>query len=177
MSATAAVTAGTVSNPLFSDDNGGRQIAGRVELRPVPGLILGASAAHGPFVSDEAARAAGETRGAQFAQTAWGGDAEYSRDHYLVRVETIASAWRLPVAASPPDQRALQTPLDAWSLSIEGRYKLRPNFYLAARWDHLGFSDQTGVLATVPWDAPVSRTEIGGGYSLQRNLLPRCRSN
>ena len=72
VSATAAVTAGTLSNPLFSDDNGGRQIAGRVELRPVPGLVLGASAAHGPFVSERrharparrAARSSRRQRGA-----------------------------------------------------------------------------------------------------------------
>ena len=28
-----------------------------------------------------------------------------------------------------------------------------------------------GPAATLPWDAPVTRFEIGGGYSLQRNLL------
>jgi hypothetical protein len=34
LSATAAVTAGTVSNPLFVDDNQGRQLAGRWAVRP-----------------------------------------------------------------------------------------------------------------------------------------------
>ena len=42
--ATASVTAGTISNPLFKDDNGGRQFAGRVVLHPAVGLIVGASA-------------------------------------------------------------------------------------------------------------------------------------
>ncbi len=36
--------------------------------------------------------------------------------------------------------------------------------------DHLGFSDITGTTQTASWDAPVFRTEIGGGYSIQRNL-------
>ena len=36
-----------VANPLFSDDNHGRQLVGRAEVRPAPGLILGASAARG----------------------------------------------------------------------------------------------------------------------------------
>ncbi len=27
------------------------------------------------------------------------------------------------------------------------------------------------MLGTFPWDAPVTRVEVGGGYSIQRNLL------
>ena len=57
------------------------------------------------------------------------------------------------------------------STSVEGRYKLRPGFYVAARFDHLGFSDLAGADRTAPWDAPVTRVEVGGGYSIQRNLL------
>ena len=57
-------------------------------------------------------------------------------------------------------------------MSIEGRYKLRPGVYAAARYDRLTFSDVTGVTAgTLPWDAPVTRIEIGGGYAIQRNLM------
>ena len=65
----------------------------------------------------------------------------------------------------------LQMPLTAVSLSTEGRYKLRPDFYLAARYDRLGFSDETATVGTLPWDAVVNRVEVGGGYSIQRNLL------
>ena len=172
LSATGAVTAGTISNPLFTDDNDGLQVAGRVELRPAAGLILGTSLACGPFVSDAASRAAvGEGHDSEFTERAWGGDAEYSRDHYLLRFETIVSRWQMPIATPPPQQLALQTPLGAVSTSIEGRYKLRPDFYVAARYDHLAFSEQTGAAGTLPWDAPVTRVEIGGGYSIQRNLL------
>ena len=56
-------------------------------------------------------------------------------------------------------------------MSIEGRYKLRPRLYAAARYDRLTFSDITGATAgTLPWDAPVTRIEVGGGYAIQRNL-------
>ena len=172
LSATASVTAGTVSNPLFSDDNHGRQWAGRVELRPATGLVLGTSLARGPFISQAAAQAAlGDGRDAQFMQTAWGGDAEYSRNHYLLRLETIVSRWQIPVVPAPASQLALQTPLGALSTSVEGRYKLRPELYVAARFDHLGFSDETSTTATLPWDAPVTRIEVAAGYSIQRNLL------
>ena len=172
VSATAAVTTGTVSNPLFSDDNQGRQVAGRLEVRPVIGLVLGTSLARGAFIGQAAARAAlGEGQDSEFMQTAWGGDAEYSRDHYLLRVETIASRWQIPIPPVAPPQIALQSPLGALSVSVEGRYKLRPGLYVAARYDHLGFSDEIGTIGPLPWDAPVKRIEIGGGYSIQRNLL------
>ena len=41
---TAGVTAGTLSDPQGSDNNGGKQVSGRVAVRPVTGLVLGASA-------------------------------------------------------------------------------------------------------------------------------------
>jgi hypothetical protein len=166
--ATGSVTAGTVSNPLFHDDNSGKQVAGRLAFRPLTGLVLGASAARGPFVSQAAARGAvGDGNENRFTQTAWGADVEYSRDYYLVRFETILSDWTLPIVRPP----TLDLPLRALSLSVEGRYKLRPGLYAAARVDHIGFSDITGLTATRTWDAPLSRIEVGGGYSLQRNLV------
>jgi hypothetical protein len=171
VSATAAITAGTVSNPLFSDDNGGRQLAGRLEVRPVAGLIAGTSLAQGRFVSDAAARSAlGDARAASddgFGQTAWGGDVEYSHAYYLVRFEAIVSAWRLPTVRAP----VISEPLRAASTSVEGRYRIMPGIYAAARVDHVGFSDVTGTTTTAPWDAPVTRVEVGTGYSIQRNLL------
>jgi hypothetical protein len=166
--ATAAVTTGTVSNPLFHDDNGGKQLAGRVAVHPIAGLVAGGSWARGPFVSSTAARGAvGDGHDNEFVQTAWGADAEYSRDYYLVRVETVVSQWTLPLVRAP----WLPTPLTSVGTSIEGRYKLYPGLYVAARLDHLGFSEVSGSLRTDTWDAPVTRFEIGGGYSLQRNLL------
>ena len=141
-------------------------------MRPATGLVLGTSLARGPFISQAAAQAAlGDGRDAQFMQTAWGGGAEYSRNHYLLRLETIVSRWQIPVVPPPASQLALQTPLGALSTSAEGRYKLKPDLYVAARFDHLGFSDETSATATLPWDAPVTRVEFAAGYSIQRNLL------
>jgi hypothetical protein len=163
---TFAVTTGTLANPLVSDDNAGKQIAGRVVLRPTPGLVLGASGARGPFVARSAARAAGlDGETGALTQTAWGADAEYSRDYYLIRVETVVSNWRVPI---PGDA---DSTLRASAVTVEGRYKLRPGLYVAARGDHLGFSRVAGAARSDGWDAPVHRVEIGGGYSLQRNLL------
>jgi hypothetical protein len=160
---TGSLTTGTLSNPRFRDDNGGRQLAGRAAFHTVAGLIVGASAAHGAFVSREAAQAAapGEPAG-RYAQTAWGADVEFSRGYYLLRAEAVFSRWALPTI----DDR-----LAALGTSVEGRYKVRPGFYVAARGDHLAFSRLATGAGLQTWDAPVTRVEVGGGYSIQRNLL------
>jgi hypothetical protein len=166
--ATGSLTGGTLSNPRPHDDNGGRQVAGRVALHPVPGLIVGGSGARGAFVSQLAVRAAlGETDAEDFTQTAWGADVEYSRDYYLLRVETVVSNWTLPLMSAP--WRKL--PLRAVSTFVEGRYKLRPGLYVAGRLDHLGFSEVATGLTSQTWDAPVTRATLGGGYSIVRNLI------
>jgi hypothetical protein len=163
----AAVTTGTLGNPLVGDDNAGKQVAGRVALRPTTGLIVGLSAARGPFLTRDAFERAGAAHGTgRFTQTGWGADLEYSRDYYLVRFETIVSDWRLPIITAPA-----VGPLRAVSTLVEGRYKIRPGFYAAARLDHLGFSTITGSTGPEPWEAPVTRVEVGGGFSVQRNLL------
>ena len=167
---TGSITAGTLSNPRFTDDNDGRQAAGRVEWRPSPALSVGTSFARGAFVTKAAARSAlAETRSNDFRQVAWGVDAEFARDYLLLRAETIVSSWHLPIISSP----TLILPLRAASLSLEGRYKLRPGLYAAARVDHLGFSAIAGTQTTAPWDAPVTRVEVGGGYSIVRNVLTK----
>jgi hypothetical protein len=168
---TASVTLGTLSDPRVQDNNGGKQFAARGVVRPVAGLVIGGSFAHGAFISDSAARAvpsgAGPVDADSFAQTAWGADVEYSMDHYLVRAETVWSQWRVPMIATP----AIDEPLRALAVSVEGKYRILPDLYVAARADHLGFSDVTGSAGALSWDAPVSRVEVGGGYSIQRNLV------
>jgi hypothetical protein len=174
VSATAAITTGTLSNPLFKEDNDGRQLAARVEVRPAAGLVAGTSFARGAFVSQSAARAAvgSEANENSYAQTAWGADLEYSHGYYLIRAETIFSSWRLPTATPPATQMPIEDALTAFSTSLEGRYKVQPRLYVAARFDRLMFSDITDATGlSQPWDAPVRRIEVGTGYSLQRNLV------
>jgi hypothetical protein len=166
--ATASVTAGTPANPLLSDDNTGREIAARVAVHPLAGLVIGSSAARGAFLSRATVRSAlGTDRSGDFTQTVLGADVEYSRGYYLVRAETIVSDWRLPTLGTPEIDR----PLRAVATFVEGRYKIRPRLYAAARVDHLGFSEISGSLTRNTWEAPVTRFEFGGGYSIQRNLL------
>ena len=90
-----------------------------------------------------------------------------SQGHYILRAETLFSDWTIPLAGAPE----VRTPLSAMATSIEGKYTILPGLYAAARFDRLGFSEIMGSSGSETWDAPVTRAEIGGGYSLQRNLL------
>jgi len=158
---TASVTTGTLGNPLVADDNAGKQLSGRVAFHPVPGLIVGASGARGPFLTRDAARSAGMTSTNDSVQSALGADVEYSRDYYLLRVEAIRSDWTLPT---------INVPLTSLGITAEGRYRFTPRLYAAARYDHMGFSTIAGTTRVTSWDAPVTRAEAGGGYLVTRNL-------
>ncbi|MGH9314545.1 MAG: hypothetical protein ACRD1S_15285 [Vicinamibacterales bacterium] len=167
-----AVTAGTLSNPRVADDNDGKQIAGRVTWQPLVGLILGGSAARGEFVGDDAVAAAGADGDGSFAQRALGADVEYSRGYVIVRAEFVWTEWNVPALAPP----LIDRPLRASSGLVEGRYRVLPRLYLAARADWLEFSKLRGTSfggQPVPWDAPVQRVEAGGGWYFRRNLVGR----
>jgi hypothetical protein len=157
-----AVTQGTLSSPRVRDDNGGKQLSGRLVARPVVGLVLGVSGARGAYVDEDAMEGFGIDVAA-LRQRAWGLDVEYSRDYWLVRAEGVWSAWDVP----PLDMAA--SPLRAWAFSAEARYKLLPGLYTGMRFDRIGFSRLAG--STLPWDAPVVRMEAGGGYQINRHLL------
>jgi hypothetical protein len=166
--ASVSVTTGTLTKPLVRENNGGKQLSGRVALQPVQGFILGGSYAHGPFAAREAAESAGlSANDRSITESAWGADVEYSRGHYLVRAETVITAWRVPIVRTP----VIHLPLRAVGTSVEGRYRILPGLYGAARWDHLGFNDVQATAGRRDWDAAVTRIEAGVGYSLRRNIL------
>lgn len=170
-----AVTIGTLSNPRVDDDNGGRQVAGRVGWKPIVGLVVGASAARGEFltraITDTYAPILGRR---SYAQRTLGLDAEYSRDYWVVRGEIIQSRWTVPALNLP----LIDRPLRATAAFVEGQYRLTPRYFTAARIDHLAFSEIRGQRlfggAPTPWDAPVSRIEAGGGVYLMRTLTARA---
>ena len=78
----------------------------------------------------------------------------------------MRSEWNMPIGTT-----CAAMPLRAVAATVEGRYTLAPGWYAAARVDHLGFSQIVTATQTTEWDAPVTRTEVGVGYYLQRNLI------
>jgi hypothetical protein len=169
---TGAITTGTLADPRFGDNNDGKQVSGRVALRPQTGLVIGASASRGSFLAEDVVGLLpAPARDGSYPQHAFGVDGEYSRDHWIVRAELVRSQWALPLLA--PMETLEVSALGVW---VEGRYRVTPRIFAAARVDHLGFSKITGSIWTSPttWDAPVDRVEWGGGFYLQRNLVARA---
>jgi len=169
-----ALTSGTLSNPRVTDDNRGRQVSARVAWKPVVGLIVGASAARGAFLTTTLENVVAtliprETH----TQRALGLDAEYSRAYWIVRGELVESRWHLPGLAPP----RIDAPVWARAGFVETRYRFTPRLFAAARADRLTFSRIRGQRRfagqPTPWDAPVTRIEAGGGIYLERNLTLR----
>ncbi len=167
MTVAAAVTTGTVSNPRLTDDNPGKQIAARVAVAPVIGLIIGGSVARGEFL-DRNVRAL-VSGDADYDQRAAELDIEYSRDHWLVRAETVLSRWQMPIGTA-----GTTLGLRATATAVEGRYAFAPGWYGAVRVEHLGFNRIASPTQVDEWEAPVTRVEAGGGYYLQRNLVAKA---
>jgi hypothetical protein len=162
-----AVTAGTLSHPLVSDDNGGKQIAGRMTVNAAPGLQFGGSYSRGEFLSRGVIRALDLNSGSSFVQQAEGLDMEFASGHWLLRAEGIGSEWRIPIAGRT-------TPLRALATSVETRYAFLPGMYAAARLEHLAFNRLEGAPTPISWEAPVTRLEMGGGYYVRRNIEARA---
>jgi hypothetical protein len=162
-----AVTAGSLSDPRFHDNNSGRQMAGRLVARPTPALTFGASVSRGAWLNQTIdADLAGENSGNDALQVAIGGDAEFSTGRILIRGEAIRSTWAMPDIAT----LQLPEPLVATSMLLEGRYKIVPGLYVAARGERIDFSRITGRLGPNSWEARTWRIEAGAGYSLRRNV-------
>jgi hypothetical protein len=165
---TGSVTVGSLSNPRVRDDNTGRQLAGRVILRPTAAWQLGASASRGAWLDRSIDRdLTPPATTADGVQTAFGWDAEYSTGPVLIRGEVIRSQWTLPAVAAPQ----IDAPLVALSVMVEGRYRLAPGFYLAARGEEISFGQIGGAARSNTWEADLWRVEVGPGLSITRNVL------
>lgn len=164
---TGSVTAGSLSDPRFRDNNTGRQFAARAVVRPTASVVVGTSVSRGDWLDRELEeQVMGGTPHQPARQLAIGGDAEYSAGPLLVRGEAIRSAWDLPAFGS----LQLGAPLVAISSLLEGRYKLAPGLYVAMRGDRLDFSTVRGSSGITEWDAQTWRFETGVGYLVTRRI-------
>ena len=165
-SAAAAVTLGTPADPRWRDNNDAVTVAGRLAATRPSGLTLGVSAARGRWVARSVEALVPETQRQGSAQQLFGVDAELARGHWIVRGEWWRTRFDVPT---------LPSSLVASSVFVETRYRVRPRWQVAARADHLTFSNisgRTGV--ATPWDAPVWRVEGVLGYRALRRLELRA---
>ena len=169
VNATVTLTDGSLSNPRSRGTPGGWQASGRLETHVVTGLVLGASAAHGRYLLRELVDAV-ETRAVAFREpreTAVGVDLEYSRDYWLLRAEAIHNRRSVPGFREPLVREALSVT----GLDVEGRYRLAPGLYAAARFGSIFFGPAAAAGDGETWDANVFRMEAGAGWSVTRGVL------
>lgn len=167
---TGSVGRGSLSDPQWHDTNDGYQWSGRLVARPHPALQFGASASTGAWLNESLeGHVPQPSEVTKARQVAFGGDAEYSGGALLVRGEIIRSTWDMPHIAAP----AIDSPLAATSVLVEGKYKIAAGLYIALRGDRIDYSEILGSRQRNTWDADTWRFEAGGGYSLTRNILAK----
>jgi hypothetical protein len=168
LSLSVAVTQGTLGSPRLEDDNDGKQLSARFAWKPTPAFELGLSGARGEYAARSLQRALPPgTGGGPFRQRALGADVELSHGYWLLRSEVLWTEWDVPVVAAP----FVDSPLRALAVFVEGRYKIVPRLYAAARVEHLDFGKVRGFRGESTWDAPVSRIEAGLGYAFERHVV------
>jgi hypothetical protein len=164
---TGSVTIGSLSEPRVRENNGRREIAARIEAHPSAAFQLGVSLARGGWLDRSLDRSLPLGMTADDGrQQALGADASFSAGAFLIRTEVLRASWTMPAVESP----RIDEPLIATSGLIEGRYKVMPGLYLAARGDRIDFSYITGTSRRDTWEAPIWRFEGGFGWSLMRNV-------
>lgn len=162
-----AATQGTLSDPSTRDDNGGKQLSGRLAWTPSPSLAVGLSGASGEFLSRGVQEALPAAARGTYRQEALGLDLQWSAGYWILRAEAVWSRWRLPAI----DATRIEDPLDALGGYAEARYKLRPGLFLAGRVERLAFSEIPSAAGLSTWDAPVTRVEAGAGWSPRRHAI------
>ena len=182
-----SLTNGSLSKPLTDDDNGGKQLAARLGLRPNAAISLGASVARGEFVSDAARDALpGPAPARRYRQEAFGVDGEVSRGYILFRGELVA-ALDHALCQRRADARVggvggvAREPGEALTALVGGgprRAAAVLQRRLRCRADVRGVERRSGIGSPEPeewgahssWDAPVTRAEVAASYLLQRNV-------
>lgn len=162
-----AVTQGTLSSPRFKggDNNGGKQLAGRVAFVPATGILLGVSYARGPYLDSAVANALPVgARVEDYDQEIYGLDLEFGIRHLDLIAEFAANRWQSPNITDAGGSRADLTQSGGY---VEAKYTVRPGLYAAARFDWLDFGaieDGTGTRTRLSWDYAIHLWELGIGY-------------
>lgn len=163
------ITQGALSWPEpLKDKTPGKQIIGRIGLKPVMGLNFGISYAKGNYFelteeyNSSYDPSIDRLKAEDFQQEALGFDYHFSKGHLIIQGEGLFTRWN-----SPP----IQDTLPASSFYAEVRYKLLPHLFIGGRYDELKFHEVNNeVKEKVRWDSNVRRVELGLGYSIIKNL-------
>lgn len=160
----AGIVAGTPGwGSTSQEENSGKTLLGRVGFAPIPGVRVGVSGAHGPYLMQFLSTSIPPGRSVtDYHQTLRMADVELLRGHVELRGEAAFNTWEAPNVGD----------LDATSYYAELKYLLAFGGFLAGRWDVLRFGEIAGSTGPPrPWDWSVTRVEVGGGYRFNRDTV------
>ena len=156
---------GALSNPVMARRVQGSQVMARIGVVPLPGLRVGLSGAHGPYLGSFSGQPLAPDDPSQYDQNVLGLDLEYGAGRFILHSEVFAGRWEAPL---------IQDDLTVVSGYVEGRFDFLPGWYAAGRLGWMAFgniSTDDGSQVDVPWDDDVVRTELAIGYRLSREVL------
>ncbi|MCC7032040.1 MAG: hypothetical protein IT179_04305 [Acidobacteria bacterium] len=137
-------------------------VSGRAGFRPTSAWNIGLSLSRGHYLTgDPSQTLLSGARLGDFHQTTIGQDISYAHGHLQLWSEVFWSQFDV--------QRVGQ--VQTSSYYVEGKYKLTPQLFVAARWGQQFFSDVSGA----PWDGPASRAEVAVGYRFSRRLQVKAQ--
>lgn len=96
----------------------------------------------------------------EFDQRMIGAEVIFQRGLTTLRAEAFVNRWDVPNITQ--DVRDV-------AYSVEGKIKLTPGLFAAARYGELRFNELSAASRTEDWDHDTRRFQLGGGYRLLRN--------
>jgi len=149
--------------PAWSDiDFPHPTFTGRIGYVPNEVWRLGISASNGPYLLEKAAPSLPQGRTLDdFEQITIGGDLAWSRGHWQIWGEVIASEFDIPNVGAA----------GTLSYYLESRYKWHPRLFTALRWGQQFFDRiDNGSGGRERWDRGVSRIDFAVTYRFDRHF-------
>ena len=130
--------------------------SGRIGYIPDERWNFGVSASSGPYLREEAAMTLPPGRSlGDYTETVLGQDASFAWHHIQLWAEVYEAQFKLPGIGNA----------DTQAYYVEAKYRFRPHFSAAIRWNQLIFStlpDPSG--SGVRWSRDVSRLDLAPAY-------------
>ncbi len=157
-----AVTDGSLVNPP-SNSNDGFQFMGKLSVNKGPGIKAGIGYGISSYLKANSTNIPSGTKTEDYRSTSIITDLEYTAGYLETHAEFIHNTYDI---GSNRDEISLD------SFFVEGKYKIKPRFYIAARWGRIIFEKiNAGNNSKETWDHNITRFEFGGGYKYSRKTI------
>ncbi len=157
-----AALSGAVSAPAIQREKEIPQFTGKLGLYFSPVFNLSFSGFAGPYIAEIPLEYAADAPDPVDRYMNYGGgiSASYAAGYLQLFAEAFACYWEHPFLGD----------LGAYSGYIDGKYKLAPQWYIAARAETLRFSEVNlgPGIGRIDWDYPLNKFEFGVGHNVNR---------